>query len=247
MTTPIFTEVFNSLNNRMCQQGRHIIMFLDNCSSHPHIKLSNIKLCFYPKNTTSWLQAMDQDVIATPKKKYAKHVLNAARIKSKSVQNITEIVNDIRIFDAILHAKVAWEAIDPETIVKFFRHSGIKEKYDNQTPPTTPNGQDLKDDDGFTEYFENLLDMPWDEYLAMDNQLESKEPRHFPDTLAYSNDDQDVDQDQDQDETPPIKADKALEQLLQIQKSKLGDTKLFDVLEQAMCMIQNKKTVTELT
>ena len=40
-------------------------------------------------------------------------MLNAARIKAKSAQNVMDIVRDIKIFDAILHAKVAWEAIDP--------------------------------------------------------------------------------------------------------------------------------------
>ena len=53
MTTPIFTEFLNKLNNKMRCQNHHILMFLDNCLSHPHLQLSNIKLCFYPKNTTS--------------------------------------------------------------------------------------------------------------------------------------------------------------------------------------------------
>ena len=42
MTTPIFTEFLNSLNNKMWRQD-HQIMFLDNCLSHPHLQLSNIK------------------------------------------------------------------------------------------------------------------------------------------------------------------------------------------------------------
>ena len=67
MTTPIFTEFLNSLNNRMRHQGGKS-MFSENCSLHPHLNLSNIKLCFYPKNTTSWLQARDQGVIANLKK-----------------------------------------------------------------------------------------------------------------------------------------------------------------------------------
>ena len=144
-------------------------MFLDNCSSHPHIQLSNVKLAFYPKNTTSRLQAMDQGVIATLKKKYAKRVLNAARIKAKSTQNVQEIVKGIKIFDAILHAKIAWESITPETIIKCFQHSGIQESY--ETPPTTPVENIDDNDANFGEYFQSLLDIPWDEYLAMDEEL----------------------------------------------------------------------------
>ena len=160
MTTPIFTEFLNSLNNRMRHQGRKIFMFLDNCSLHPHLNLSNIKLCFYPKNTTSWLQAMDQGVIANLKKKYNKRMLNVARIKAKTSQWVTDIVKEIKIFDTILHARGAWEAIEPETTAKCFKWSGIQENYD--TPPSTP--EPVDEDLDFPEYFENLLNITWDEY-----------------------------------------------------------------------------------
>ena len=169
-------------------------MFLDNCLSHPHLQLSNIKLCFYPKNTTSWLQAMDQGVIATLKKKYAKCMLNTTRIKSKSAQHVTDIVKEIKIFDAILLAKVAWEAIEPETIIKWFKHSGVQESY--ETPPNTPEERDDCDNDvEFVEYFQNLLDIPWHEYLAMDQELESELLCRAPDTQAYIIDNNDCDQD----------------------------------------------------
>ena len=85
-------------------QNCHILMFLDNHLSHPHLHLSNIKLCFYPKNTTSKLQAIDQGVTATLKQKYNKRMLNMACIKTKTAQGIHEILKDIKIFDAILHA-----------------------------------------------------------------------------------------------------------------------------------------------
>ena len=91
----------------------------------PTSNLSNVKICFYPKNTTSRLQAMDQDVIATLKKSYNKRMLNVARIKAKTTQSVIEIVKDIKIFDAILHVIVAWSSIELKTIVKCFRHCGI--------------------------------------------------------------------------------------------------------------------------
>ena len=189
---------------------------------------------------------MDQGVIATLKKKYAKHTLNAARIIAQSAQSVTDIVKDIKIFDAIINAKVAWEAIEPETIIKCFKHSGIQEKYDSNTPPTTPVVDD--DDAEFNIDFQNLLNMPWDEYLTMDQELELEEPSCVPDTLLYAIDN---DNHHDHDETPedetPVKPDEALKYLMDIQKSNLGDTKLFDILEQAMTIIQNKKTVSELT
>ena len=117
---------------------------------------------------------MDQGLIATLKNKYNKRVLNVARIKAKSAEGVADIVREIKIFDAILHAKVAWEAIDPETIAKCFRHSGIQENYDSPPPPSTP--EPIDEDPEFADYFDKVLNIPWDEYLAMDEELESKEP-----------------------------------------------------------------------
>ena len=210
MTMPIFTEFLNSLYNKMQRQGHHIIMFLNNCSSHPHLELSNIKLVFYPKNTTSHLQAMDQGVIANLKKNYTKRTLNVARIKAKKAQSVTDIIKEIRIFDAILHTKVAWEAIDPQCIIKCFDQSSIT---DNTTqlpsPPSSPNNDEH--DPEFSRYFKELLDILWDEYLAMDKELELEQPARAPDAQAYSIEDWDQQPNETCPETPPISHTEALE------------------------------------
>ena len=137
MTTAIFTEFLNSLNNKMEHQGWHILMFLDNCSSHPHVHLSNVKLVFYLKNTMSRLQAMVQGVIANLRKNYAKRMLNVACMETRRVKNVTEIIREIKIFDAILHAKVATEQVDPLCIIKCFKWSGVLEQENPPSPPTT--------------------------------------------------------------------------------------------------------------
>ena len=113
--------------------------------------------------------------------------------------------------------KVAWEAIEPETIQKCLIYSGVQENY--KTPPNTPEERDDCDNNAeFAEYFQNLLDIPWDEYLAMDQELESELPSRAPDTQAYTIDNNDHDQDQNQDETPPINPEDALNYFQQIQK-----------------------------
>ena len=48
-------------------------------------------------------------------------------------------------------------------------------------------------------------------------------------------------------EPAPITHDEAMESLLNIQKSNLNDTKLFDLSKQALSHIQCKKTQSELT
>ena len=149
-------------------QNRHILMFLDNCCSHPHVNLSNVKLVFYPKNTTSQLQAMDQGVITNLKKNYAKCMLNVAHIETRRVTDVTEILKEIKIFDAVLHAKVAWEQVHPDCITKCFKRSGVLDRAEiTPSPPPSPVHDD-SDDDDFSHYFHELLDIPWDGYLAMD-------------------------------------------------------------------------------
>ena len=76
----------------------------------------------------------------------------------------------------------------------------------------------------------------------MDEELEKEELTWAPDTLPYTNDASDDTDHEDQgEERPPIKHDDALDYLHQIQKSNLCDTKLFDIQEQAMTIIQYKK------
>lgn len=70
MTTEIFKEYVNWLNNKMIVQQQKILLFLDNCPAHPVMHLSNVKLVFLPKNTTAVLQPMDARVIAWVKNRY---------------------------------------------------------------------------------------------------------------------------------------------------------------------------------
>ena len=128
---------------------------------------------------------MDQGITATLKKKYSKRMLNMARIKAKTAMDVQEIIRYIKIFDAIINAKVAWEAIDPETIAKCFRRSSVHHKQPSLSPPPSPT--EIDKDPSFAKYFEELLVIPWDQYLAMDDELQAKNPARAPDALAYNN------------------------------------------------------------
>ncbi len=75
MTSEIFTEFLQNLNKKMKQNDRKIALIIDNCSAHPSIPLSNVKLIYLPPNATSRLQAMDMGVI---------HTLNLITVKDLS-------------------------------------------------------------------------------------------------------------------------------------------------------------------
>lgn len=53
MTSHIMEEWLKLVNRKMVRQKRKILLFLDNALSHLKINLSNIKLQFFPANTTN--------------------------------------------------------------------------------------------------------------------------------------------------------------------------------------------------
>ena len=63
MTSAIMEEWIVSFNGRMKIQGRKVILFLDNETCHPRIDLSHVKLAYFPPNTTSVTQPIDQGII----------------------------------------------------------------------------------------------------------------------------------------------------------------------------------------
>ena len=76
MTTNLFVDYLNYLNNVMVQRNKKIILLLDNCTVHSSIELTNVKLLFLPKNTTAGTQPLDAGIIKNFKHFYRKHMLN---------------------------------------------------------------------------------------------------------------------------------------------------------------------------
>ena len=66
MTSGVFETWLKKLNRKMAFEKRKVF-FLDNASSHPTIEYCNVKLQFFPPNTTSVLQPMDQGIIQATK------------------------------------------------------------------------------------------------------------------------------------------------------------------------------------
>lgn len=125
MTTEIFTAFLKRLNNFMRIQGRKILLFVDNCSSHPKIHLSNIQIAFFPPNTTSRLQPMDAGIIQNVKMVYRKKLLRHVLFLMDSASNASEIAKNVSILDGIQWLVFAWDTLAPETIVKCFMKCGF--------------------------------------------------------------------------------------------------------------------------
>ena len=64
MNRNIFADFVSKLNQKMLQEKRHILLFIDNCSAHPTtLSYSNVKILFLLANTTSVTHPMGAGVI----------------------------------------------------------------------------------------------------------------------------------------------------------------------------------------
>ncbi|GFX61294.1 tigger transposable element-derived protein 6 [Trichonephila clavipes] len=122
MTTELFNEWLVSLNSDMKREKRHILLFLDNCTVHNNAPtLSNVKLQFFPPNSTSKLQPLDQDIIHNFKTFYRHEVVKSVLDNLENQQHVTTI----SILTALIMIDKAWRAITPLTIHNCFKKSGF--------------------------------------------------------------------------------------------------------------------------
>lgn len=113
MTTDECTRWLNKLNNKMRIQKRKIILLFDNCPAHPpHVDLSNVKVAYLPKNTTSVLQPMDQGIIRNVKHYYRTRLVQrlCALIGKPNVQRKDCFIN---VYQALHFLQVRVEKIAP--------------------------------------------------------------------------------------------------------------------------------------
>ena len=94
-------EWLMKLNKKMAIQKRHILLFMDNATSHPNLKLSNTQLIFLPPRTTSELQPLDQGIIYAVKLQYRKRFLKRLICQMDSADSLTDLVSGITFLDAI--------------------------------------------------------------------------------------------------------------------------------------------------
>ncbi|GFY06634.1 tigger transposable element-derived protein 6 [Trichonephila clavipes] len=121
MTTELFNEWLISLNSDMKREKQYII-FLDNCTVHNNAPpLSNVKLQFFPPNSTSKLQPLDQGIIHNFKTFDRREVVKSVLDNLENQQNVTTI----SILTALIIIDKAWRAVTPLTIHSCFKKSGF--------------------------------------------------------------------------------------------------------------------------
>ena len=162
MTSKLFSEWCDKLNSKMRASRRKILLFVDNCSAHPAVTLSNLKLVFLPPNTTSRLQPCDAGIIASVKAHYRRRLLRHLLSEMDEANTATDLSKRINIKHAISWLSMAWTSVTETCIQKCFAKCGFKTSEEafetvDEPEPLPPQVQKL------------LGDTTWDEYVAMDN------------------------------------------------------------------------------
>ncbi|XP_022908489.2 tigger transposable element-derived protein 6-like [Onthophagus taurus] len=109
-----FREWLLKLDQKMIAQHRHILLTLDNCAAHKteNLNLSNITVYFFPSNTTSRLQPLNQGITANLKSFYK------AKLVKFAIENNGNVKWDL--LQAIKALGSSWNAVNQQTIKRCF-------------------------------------------------------------------------------------------------------------------------------
>ena len=122
MDSVLFKECIREIDTKFTKEKKKVALIIDNCPAHLTINnLKSIELIFLPRNTTSKLQPMDQEVIRSLKAYY----------KALALQRLVVAIDkgkDLPVFsilDAMKMLDLAWQKVKTSTIVNCFAKAGI--------------------------------------------------------------------------------------------------------------------------
>ena len=138
MNVYIFTKWFEEIDLMVQKQKRKILLFLDNAPVHPSdVPLKNITLKFFPANTTSHIQPLDQGVIRTFKAHYRRHLIQHIIANAATAYSADDVI--ITALDAICWIDLAWKSVTESTIRNTFRKAGFTMPSDSRpSNPSSP-------------------------------------------------------------------------------------------------------------
>ena len=122
MNSNIFGEWLLSLQKKCKSENRKILLLLDNFSCHNlDLDLPNIEIVFFPPNTTSKSQPLDQGIINNTKQFYKRKLVNF--YWSQAQVNGKDSLKEINLLQGIRLLKDAWDEVKSQTIQNCFRHA----------------------------------------------------------------------------------------------------------------------------
>ena len=158
-------------DKRMMNKNRKVLMFLDNCSSHPPLELNNTQ--FLPPNTTSKTQPLDSGIIHSFKQRYRNQMLEyIIEILDKDQEKECEFaVKSISLLKAIYMMDSSIKSIPDSVFVNCFKVCGIS--FEDSITTTIELTEDLYAMNNWNTINGrlNLEFESFDDFVCVDNQV----------------------------------------------------------------------------
>ena len=148
MTAELFNSWLISLNKKFKSENRHVLLFLDNASSHPHTEFSKITLKFFPQLCTAALQPLDQGIIRCFKAKYRTNLIRKLLSSLDSNDKADTLAKRVTILDALYWIRSSARELTNTTVRNCFHKAGFRFDEWNSDSNECPN-------EVHTKYFEN--------------------------------------------------------------------------------------------
>ena len=143
MNSDTMESILLRLDRKMCREKRKVVLFWENATCHSETlqaSLTNIKLVFLPKNTTSRLQSLDAGIIRNFKHKYRKLLVRYVVSRIDEGKTASQIIEGVHVLKAITWLQPACKSVSTETIKHCFKKCGfdvgnvsvINEEIDNE-------------------------------------------------------------------------------------------------------------------
>ena len=132
--------------------------------------LSQVKIIFLPRNTTTLLQPLDAGIIQNFKVKYRKRLLKHVLGRINEHFSVTRIIKNVNILMAIQWTQEAWKGVTGMAIRNCFEKCGMVKSNENLV--------EVEEDDLEFEALVRELspDMPAAEYVYFGADIPTSEP-----------------------------------------------------------------------
>jgi hypothetical protein len=120
---PHSSQMIKGWDKKLETQGRRVLAYIDNCSSHKLLSPPKmIQLVYLPPNTTARLQPCDQGIIQSLKCRYRKNLL---RRRLAAMEANRDFRSCFTLLDALHCLKDAWTGVEEEAIQRCFKKAGF--------------------------------------------------------------------------------------------------------------------------
>ncbi len=172
MNGQIWAKFLTKWDMEMRLQSRHILLLVDNAPSHPEVPLTNVKVVYLPKNTTSLIQPCDAGIIRSLKGFYHTELRDRilATLEAQDEGNSVDAVKKVSVLDAVHMVARAWQSVTSSTVTNCFSKAFSQGKEDE-------NGQSQEVSESSLDFSlpDNMTLEDYDAFLAAEDDAVQRE------------------------------------------------------------------------